>query len=614
VDTVHRHVCSGLFLLKLIKRFEPAAKFKIVHEKVLRVRLALENLDQAIGHMMRCHRLNSSRVPTAKEVYHGNLTKIWSFLFELFNVYAVRPWKGGQGPPAWRLLQWFGDILEHYDRRIPPVSVTMLPTADGKHLRSSNVPELCSHFRTGTDIFCTLYHFLGPVELDGATQPVAVDPANVFFDPATLDESRANVTYVFNLLRALHIEVMWDVDDWVGASDAASSDWIGQDDTLFVLLQLNLVHEAFKGRDSVFDAHDLHPGAPAHVPASATEAVAATHGAGLGRPAWDASTQLSETDRALRELNALLTTHRQMHAQDNDDRRRKMVQAPSLPFRTRTTAGALPERRPPQKEHTTPAAPTTIAIHVSPQQQPQLLSPQPPPPLPPPPSVEQPTQTITTNGVTVSISVGSPVDPRSPPPPQPPQPPTSSSSSFFTASSSSSSSRPLRMSSTATAAPISSVDWLPHVSKDVSHNVKLNQLRAEALAARQHVHHPPTLREKYALFEAEHYSPPAVAKYPRSPTHKPPLPPEALGSHHHQRNHHGRGDDNGGGHQQGSMWTLSASPTSVPRPCPLPVGGRDGADEEAIFADIRRKERRIMQVEDERRRLEVRRRQETNVH
>ena len=159
-------------------------------------------------------------------------------------------------------------------------------------------------------------------------------------------------------------------------------------------------------------------------------------------------------------------------------------------------------------------------------------------------------------------------------------------------------------------APISSIisaEWLPHVSKDVSHNVKLNQLRADAQAARQHVHDPPALREKYAQFEAEHYSPPA-AMYLCSPTPKPPLPAAALGNYHHYQRPRPRHDDD----NQNLMMSPTKPPTPPPLPPPWPRN-RDDADEAAIFADIREKERRIMQLEDERRRLELGRRH-GNVH
>ena len=676
VENLHSSVCSGLLLIKLIRHYEPTVKFKIVHEKVLRMRLALENLEQALGYMMRSKQLNNSRVPSAKDVYHGNMTKIWAFIFELFDAYVVRIWKGGQGPLVWRLLHWYASILLHYDRQLPPVSMTILPTADGKNLKSSNVPEICSRFRTGTDIFCTIYHFLGPVEIDDITNsgmpPIAIDPAKVFFEPKSMEEAQANVQFVFDLLRALGVEVLWDVGDWVGSSDVAS-EWIGQHDTLFVILQLNLVYEAFKDRESVFGvaaSQTATLGEITQQPSGDLRSSTSSTGRIL---AWDSSTQLPETDRVLQQLNGKLTTAEQQKQQDQvtaaaaANRLLPSGRRPLLSFRTNDSTAILTapsdmgmlshqrirESAPQSREHIPTAAPSTIAIHVSPshqQHQHQQLSSQ----ISPggSPSV----QTITNNGVTVSISVGSMAE-------MVVGETTSSSSSPSRQLQQSSSTSPIQQSSssrsllsrwksptpshfassalrTSSSGRFSSVtssvtsagtkcDWVQHVSKDVSHNVKLNQARAEALAARQHVNNPPALREKYAQHEIiQHHSsamlPPTLVSHntesaSMQKVSSPVLlsrqsfpsgsPPKFRSSPSSSSPHVVAAADPMSTHNSYSHTTFSSFPGNIGMGTSSNVVSFStngilpmDMEERQLFREIRDKERKIMMFEDDRRR------------
>ena len=97
------------------------------------------------------------------------------------------------------------------------------------------------HFRTGTDLFCIIYHFFGPALLFPASslpcRPLLVDPFRIYFEPLTMSEMRVNVSYVFNLLEVLGVDVMWTVDEWVSI-----------DDSSFCILLLSKVYMLCKDR------------------------------------------------------------------------------------------------------------------------------------------------------------------------------------------------------------------------------------------------------------------------------------------------------------------------------------------------------------------------------
>ena len=473
--------------------------------------------------------------------------------------------------------------------------------------------------------------------------------------------------YVFDLLRALGVEVLWDVDDWIGSSDV-SSEWIGQHDTLFVILQLNLIYETFKDRESVFGvaSQAVHIGQtaargeitrpyidPRSSSSSSTERLLA----------WESSTQLPETDRVLQQLNAKLTTTiEQQKQQDQMTAAANNLLLPSgrrplLSFRTNDSTaftassdmGMLSHQRTREsaqqsREHIPAPAPATIAIHVSPshqhQQQQQQLSPQ-------LSSGGSPTmQTITNNGVTVSISVGSMAEmmvgeSTSSPPSRQLQQSSSSSSSPIQQSSSRLLSRwkspthshiassSLRTSSSGRFSSVFSsgsstgtkCDWVQHVSKDISHNVKLNQARAEAQAARQHVNNPPGLREKYAQYEDQHYSssmlPHTLVSHSTESASMPKVSSSSL-----LRQSFPSGSPPKFRSSPSSSSLPVADPTlmhnsyyaSSPGNAGITVGATsnmvsfspDGTlamdiEERQLFREIRDKERKIMQFEDERR-------------
>lgn len=72
---------------------------------------------------------------------------------------------------------------------------------------------------------------------------IRIDPMRVVRNPVGFTDIKANITYVFSLLRALGIDVLWEPDDW-----------LTNPDTDFVLLQLSYVYEALRTKQGVLPA------------------------------------------------------------------------------------------------------------------------------------------------------------------------------------------------------------------------------------------------------------------------------------------------------------------------------------------------------------------------
>jgi hypothetical protein len=92
-------------------------------------------------------------------------------------------------------------------------------------------------FQSGTAIFCVIYHLHGPVTVGEGVDVISIDPMRVIFAPQNISEFRANLVYTWSLLRALKVEIIWDIDDWLTSAD-----------TEFIILQLSYIHDALKSR------------------------------------------------------------------------------------------------------------------------------------------------------------------------------------------------------------------------------------------------------------------------------------------------------------------------------------------------------------------------------
>ena len=72
---------------------------------------------------------------------------------------------------------------------------------------------------------------------------IRIDPMRIVRNPVGFTDTKANVTYVFALLKALGIDLLWEADDWLTNPDVD-----------FVLLQLSYVYDALKSRQGVLPA------------------------------------------------------------------------------------------------------------------------------------------------------------------------------------------------------------------------------------------------------------------------------------------------------------------------------------------------------------------------
>lgn len=186
---------------------------------------AIENLEQALGHIWRSKAFNTSRIPKAAEVFGGSTAKISVLLQEVFDVYVIRPLYRN----AVKMLRWYNNILKQYHLRIPD-----------EVFEEGDLQYIWPHFQSGTAIFCVIYHLFGPVALGEGVTLTRVEPVRLVYSAETISEYRSNMSYVLSLLRALKVECLWDIDDWLTYPD-----------TEFILLQLSFIYDALKSRQCI---------------------------------------------------------------------------------------------------------------------------------------------------------------------------------------------------------------------------------------------------------------------------------------------------------------------------------------------------------------------------
>ena len=158
----------------------------------------------------------------ATEIFEGNINKTITLLDELFVVY----------------------IKELCTRMLSACS-----SGTTRHLNSTHVPlplelfkegdisSVWPHFQSGVAIFCCIYHYYGPVMVGSGVTTIRIDPMRVVSQPDNYDDTRANLTYIFALLKALEIETLWTTDEWLTYPD-----------TEFAILQLSYIYEALRHR------------------------------------------------------------------------------------------------------------------------------------------------------------------------------------------------------------------------------------------------------------------------------------------------------------------------------------------------------------------------------
>jgi hypothetical protein len=225
IPTLHREMCNGLLLARIVKTVNPSVQFINLNEKALAKKAALDNLEQALGHIWRSKSLNNSRIPSAMEIYVGHTAKTAIMLNELFGVYVQRPLFKN----ASKILKWYHLILRQYSRP--------LPSAIFEH---NDLSGVWPHFQSGTALFCVIYHLFGPILVgNNNAGKIRVDPLRVAGHPTSIADYRNNLFYVFTLLEALGVDVIWTPEDW-----------ISNPDTEFIMLQLSYIYEALKNRQS----------------------------------------------------------------------------------------------------------------------------------------------------------------------------------------------------------------------------------------------------------------------------------------------------------------------------------------------------------------------------
>lgn len=219
---LHTEMCSGLLLARIMQVVVPKCEFMHLNEKALSKKAAIENLEQALGVIWRSKCVNNSRIPTSEEIFNGNTAKIAILLQEVFEVYVRKPLY--QIAP--KMFKWYNSILRQYSVPIPDIIFT-----------EGDLSCIWPHFQSGTCLFCVIYHLYGPVVVGEGAKAVKIDPLRIVSEPANIVDFRSNISYLFSLLRALNIEVLWDLEDWISYPD-----------TEFIVLQLYYLYNALKMR------------------------------------------------------------------------------------------------------------------------------------------------------------------------------------------------------------------------------------------------------------------------------------------------------------------------------------------------------------------------------
>lgn len=222
VNTLHHEMCNGLFLAALMKKIEPTCKFVNLNQKPRTQKAAIDNLEQALGFIWRCKSMNTSRIPSSMDIYNGNIMKMTILLQEIFEVYIVKPLY----KEAIAVLSWYHAILSQYQMPLPDAIFDNYDLAD-----------VWPAFQSGVALFCIIYHLHGPITLGEGVTMIKIDPMRIVQNPFEISEYRENLSYVLKLLKALEVQVLWDIDDWITVPD-----------TEFIMLQLQYIYDKFKSK------------------------------------------------------------------------------------------------------------------------------------------------------------------------------------------------------------------------------------------------------------------------------------------------------------------------------------------------------------------------------
>lgn len=221
IYTLHQSFCSGILLARLMAHLIPGTKYLQLTEKPLTRKAAIDNLEQALGVVWRSKCVNHTRIATANEIYDGNIPRIVSTVQELFEVYVYEPLCRQSG----RIMQWCHSMLKQY----------MLPVPES--ILRGDPNGIWSFFQSGVALFCIIHHLFGPIAVGQGANIVRIDAMRVHWSPLRLSEYRSNLKYVFELMAAIKIPLLWSPDRW-----------LCYEDDQFVLLQFQIIYEALKQR------------------------------------------------------------------------------------------------------------------------------------------------------------------------------------------------------------------------------------------------------------------------------------------------------------------------------------------------------------------------------
>jgi len=219
VTSMHTEFCTGLLLMDLMKVLVPGceSQYLRVNRKTLSRKPAESNLEQALGVIFRSKTVNHARIPSASDIFDGNINKIAIMIDELFLTYIQAPLYKS----AIKMFRWYHKILKQYQRPIPD-----------DVFDSGDVGYVWPAFQSGVSLFCIIYHFFGNTMIGGGSTTVKIDPIRIVYNARSYDDMKANVTYCFQLLKALDIQLLWKPEEWITLPD-----------TEFCTLQLSYIYE-----------------------------------------------------------------------------------------------------------------------------------------------------------------------------------------------------------------------------------------------------------------------------------------------------------------------------------------------------------------------------------
>lgn len=221
IVSIHNDFCNGILLSRLAKTLVPSANFHI-NSRALTKKAALENIEKSLGVFWRTKCVNNSRIASAHEIYDGNVYKTVVTIQEIFEVYVVQP-LFLQAP---KMFRWYNNILKQYNAPIPNAIFS-----DG------DLIDLWTYSQSGFAIFCLIHHLHGPVTIGEGMDMIRIDAKKLVSKPHNVNEFRENIKYVFSLLHALRIPVLYNVDDWLTYPD-----------TEFIVYQFFVIYEKLKHR------------------------------------------------------------------------------------------------------------------------------------------------------------------------------------------------------------------------------------------------------------------------------------------------------------------------------------------------------------------------------